>query len=460
MSPDLHPVHFADDVHLSGAFEPVDGELPDDLRGAYVRNGPNPKFEPLSYTYPLDGDGMLHGIWIDDDGARYRNRYVMTKALAAEVRAGKALWGGVMDPVAPPPELAGPDPDPEGKLLPDIHVVRHAGRYLALAEATPPYEVTADLETVGRYDFGGALAPGMCAHPKIDPVTGEMVVFRYDLVEPFLSWAVVGPDGTVTHELDVIPGVDRCYMIHDFVVTEDHLVLFLNPATIDIERAMKGESPLAWEPDLGTRIAVIPRSGTSADVRWIETDPFWCWHWANGWQEGDEIVTGFSWWSDFSFGRRAQPPTGEVRTARIDPVKGTYRTETLDDRMTDFARVDERRQTRRTRYFTVSWKSPEARAAGMPVGSFDTLVRYDLERGTAATHRFDGQALGEAVFAPKLGSDDEDAGYVVTFVTDLASMESRFVVLDTDDIAAPPVATVRLPRRVPLGLHGSWFPAT
>ena len=36
----------------------------------------------------------------------------------------------------------------------------------------------------------------MCAHPKVDPVTGEMVIFRYDVEEPFLTWAVIGADGT------------------------------------------------------------------------------------------------------------------------------------------------------------------------------------------------------------------------------------------------------------------------
>ena len=40
------PVHEEIDV----ANLPVDGELPPDLEGIYMRNGPNPAFDPISYT--------------------------------------------------------------------------------------------------------------------------------------------------------------------------------------------------------------------------------------------------------------------------------------------------------------------------------------------------------------------------------------------------------------------------
>ena len=61
----------------------------------------------------------------------------------------------------------------------------------------PPIELTSGLDTVGAWDFDGGMPGGMCAHPKIDPVTGEMVVFRYDIVAPFLTWAIVAADGSV-----------------------------------------------------------------------------------------------------------------------------------------------------------------------------------------------------------------------------------------------------------------------
>jgi carotenoid cleavage dioxygenase-like enzyme len=470
----LKPIDPASHPALSGVMAPVDDELsatnlpvtgriPEDLRGVYLRNGPNPKFTPLgSYTYPLDGDGMIHGVWLEDGKARYRNRYVLTKGLAAEIRAGRALWGGIMTPAAPPPALAGPDVNPDvdpdvdpggDKVLPDINIVRHAHRFLALGEGVAPYEVTPELATVGPYSFGGALPLGVCAHPKIDPTTGEMIVFRYGLEAPYLYWAAVGADGRVTRPPDVIAEIDRGYMIHDFLITEDYVVLVINPATFDLGRAAQGRSPLDWEPDRGTRIAVIPRRGGSREVRWVHTDAFWCWHYANAWQDGDTIVTCFPWWSHLTLS--SVPAKGCVSRARINPHAGSIQLEVLDDRPTEFPRVDDRRQGRPTRYAVFSHKS----SAALGMGSFDELVRFDLARGTSEVHSFHGSAIGEAVFAPKAGRTEEEAGYILTFATNIATMESTFVILDAGNFAGEPAAVVKLPRRVPLGLHGNWYPA-
>ena len=140
---------------------------------------------------------MVHGVWFAEGRATYRNRFVRTPAIEAEEAAGRALWPGLMTGELPTetevgPELAGTERD-----LVDINVVRHGGRILALSEGERPFELGPDLATVGPYDFDGTLR-GICAHPKVDPATGEMVVFRYGVEqEPWLSWAVVGPDGSV-----------------------------------------------------------------------------------------------------------------------------------------------------------------------------------------------------------------------------------------------------------------------
>src|SRR5580704_281702 len=98
----LRPVDPAATPYLSGRFAPVSvacdaADLLDDLNGVFMRNGPNPKFAPLgSYTFPLEGDGMIHAVWISGGTARYRNRWVETSSLRAEERAGRALFGGIM----------------------------------------------------------------------------------------------------------------------------------------------------------------------------------------------------------------------------------------------------------------------------------------------------------------------------------------------------------------------------
>jgi carotenoid cleavage dioxygenase-like enzyme len=132
-----------------------------------------------------------------------------------------------------------------------------------------------------------------------------------------------------------------------------------------------------------------------------------------------------------------------------------FRLEVLDDRRTEFPRVDDRRQGLPTRYAVFSHRS----SAALAMGSLDGLFRFDLTRGTIEVHSFSGWAIGEAVFAPKAGRTDEAAGYILTFATNIATMESTFVILDAEDFAGEPAAVVELPRRVPLGLHGNWYPA-
>jgi carotenoid cleavage dioxygenase-like enzyme len=260
----------------------------------------------------------------------------------------------------------------------------------------------------------------------------------------------------VTRPPEVIAEIDRGYMIHDFLIPEDYLVLVICPAAFDLSLAARGASPLAWEADRGVKIAVIPRRGQAGKVRWVTAGAFWCWHYANTWEDKGEIVAVFPWWSHLALGAAGgPPPTGHLARARIDPAAGRLSLETLDERTTEFPRIDDRRQGQKTRYAMVS----HCVSPALKGGSFDELLRFDLARGTTESHRFPGQAIGEAVFAPKAGRTEEEAGYVLTFATDLATMDLSFVILDAENFSGEPAAVVKLPRRIPLGLHGNWFPA-
>jgi carotenoid cleavage dioxygenase-like enzyme len=429
---------------------PVVGELPPDLRGAYLRNGPNPLYPPLgSYTYPLDGDGMVHGIWIDDDGTvRYRNRFVWTPQLRAERRAGRALWAGQLTAYVPGPEAVPAQLAGRPKPLPDINIVRHAGRTLALAEVAPPWELTAELETVGTSacTWGGAI-PGMCAHPKLDPRTGELVLFRYYFQEPYLTWATIAPDGSVARPPEPIE-VDGPYMIHDFVVTERHVVLFVAPAVFDGDE-------LAWRPERPLRIAVVPRRAGAGPVRWIEAEPFWVWHFANGFDDGEAIVVDFARYSALTI-TTPGPTTSAITRARLEPTSGRIRLEDLEERNAEFPRIDDRLQGAPHRFFTLS--ATERGAAPDPEGLdlYNVLLRVDTATGAIAEWHSGSHVFGEVVFAPAAGGGPEQ-GYYVTFRTDTETMRSDWVVLDAANIADGPVAVVQLPFRVPLGLHGNWF---
>jgi carotenoid cleavage dioxygenase len=132
--------------YLEGNFAPVRqeitaealrviGELPPDLSGMFVRNGPNPQFSPIGYYHWFDGDGMLHGVQIRNGQASYCNRYVQTKGFKIERDAGHAIWTGLIEP---------PQQDnPYGpyKNTANTALVWHAGQLMALWEAGEPHTI-------------------------------------------------------------------------------------------------------------------------------------------------------------------------------------------------------------------------------------------------------------------------------------------------------------------------------
>ena len=459
-------------AHLGGRFAPVseevdetglrvEGELPPELDGVYLRNGPNPRFTPIgSYLYPIDGDGMLHSVRLSEGGARYRNRFVRTPALRAEEAAGHALWGGVESLITPGPDEAGPELAHTFKNIPDINVVRHAGRLLALGESDCPFRMSPELETLGKETFGGRLPDGITAHPKTDPATGEMAVFCYALEDPCLTWAMLDRDGRVSRGPTPVAGVDEPVMIHDMALTGRFLVLLLAPAFLDLAAAMRGGSFLDWRPERGTRIALVPRDG--GPVCWAHDSAFWSWHTVNAYDTPDgRVVLDYVQWPGPGIGPRPAAPGGAphgLARAVLDPAAGSVRRELLDDARVELPRVDDRVLTGPHRRTAAAAGS--GRTAGLLPGEYDALRWYDVGPAgvTARTWNAGTLSVGEPVFAPVPGTADPDEGYWLTFATDRTDATSWLLVLPGADPASGPVARVRIPVRVPLGLHGTWLP--
>jgi len=462
--------------YLSGAYEPVQrevavegleviGELPAGLNGTFIRNGPNPQFAPRGRYHIFDGDGMLHAVSLSEGRAAYRNRWIESKGLLAERKRGRAVFGGLSEFAFPDPDVA----EEIGGILKNTantNIVGHAGRLLALMEAVPPTEIAAGtLDTIGEYDFDGALQGSMTAHPRPDAATGELHFFGAVPFPPFLRYHVVDAQGALIRSVDIDLG--RAEMMHDFVITGSHVVFFSLPALFDIEAMMSGAPGIRWDADAGARIGVLSRDGgaaTSADVSWYEIDPCFVFHFLNAWDEPDGriVIDGCrSPRMNVSFGD--DDPVGDdvvptLHRWEVDPASGRVTLTQLDDRAADFPRIPDVMTGRRNRYGTVAHS---ARWGGDGEVVFDGVTQHDLHAGTSITHRYGTDvAAGEPVFAPDPDGSGELDGWYVNFVTDLTDRSARFVVLDARDIAAGAVAEVVLPERVPFGFHGNWFPDT
>ena len=433
------------------------GEIPRDLNGTYYRNGPNPAYEPNGRYHWFDGDGMIHAITLREGRASYRNRYVESRGLIDERAAGRALHRGLL-------ELEVTEV-PTFKNTGNTNIVWHAGKLLALMEAALPTELAAGtLATLTEYDFGGRLPGPMTAHPKIDPETGEMLFFGYSPMPPYLQYHVADRRGVLVRS-EVID-VAWPSMMHDFAITRDHVIFLLCPLVFSFENVADRGGVFSWEPERGTRLGIMPRSGGNEAVRWFDTDPCYVFHPMNAYTDGEEIVLDVARYGrlDFMTPQAARDPSygGEneahLHRWRIDLGAGRVRSEPLDDVGAEFPRVDERRVGRKHRFGYVA-----ARASAQVNGSlphFSDVRRYDLERGTTTVRRFGAaNGVGEPIFVPRHANAGEDDGYVLVLVYDHERNASDFLLLDAADIAGEPVARVRLPHRVPYGFHGNWAPA-
>jgi carotenoid cleavage dioxygenase len=455
------------DPGLQGTLAPVDdestftefeivGEIPKTLRGSYLRNGPNPAFEPKGAYHLWDGDGMIHAMTFEDGNVSYRNRWVQTAALGLEREHGRALFGGMLDHEPPPEELTAKT----GRIKnpANTNIVRHAGRYLALWEGGLPTALTTDLYTVGVDDFAGQLRGSMTAHPKIDPVNGEMVFFGYRPIAPFLRLHVVDAAGKLTRSMDI--DIPRGIMIHDFMITREHIVFFDSPAIFDFEQHASGGAIIRWAPEFGTRVGVMPREGGPEDMRWIEMDDGYVFHFLNGYTEGQTIhLTGASAsWMAVDFEHEKPPegvdPNTYLHRFTIDLDEGRCKTERIGDVASEFCKVPDAVAGLPNRYgYLASFSTNVCDGA-----YFDALTKYDLQTGAEIMHPFGtDKVVGEPAFAPDENASAEDDGWIVTWVNDRDGSASEFVILDARNIQDEPVARIKMPRRVPLGFHGNWM---
>jgi carotenoid cleavage dioxygenase-like enzyme len=415
----------------------VTGRLPAELDGRLVRIGPNP-LRPGPAAHALVGDGMVHGLRLSGGRAQwYRNRWIRTDAAARTLG-----------------ELPLPGPRHGLSDNANANIIRHAGRTLALGEAgVLPVELDDDLDSVARIDFDATLPHGFTAHPEHDPVTGELfgVAYYHDL--PYVEHLVVGVDGRVRSTTRV--EVQGTPMMHAIALTDRHTVLFDLPVTFDRRLAASGSRfPYAWTPGRAARVGLLPRNG--ADVRWFDVDPCYVFHPVNAYETGGVCVVDVIR-HERVFDRDLHAPGESTPTLwrwRLDLATGAVTERQLDDIPQEFPRIDERCKSGQHRFvYTVAMQS----GAGVFGGS--ALLRHDLSDDKVTVHDFGPHSeTGEAVFVPRHATADEDDGWLLSYVYDAHTDRSRLVVLDARDVAAPPVAQVHLPVRVPGGFHTNWLP--
>jgi len=419
---------------------PVIGELPAELNGRYLRNGPNPLGEvPVDHHWFL-GDGMVHGVALSEGKVSwYRNRYVGSAALSA-ARGVDDIPGRNWN-------------DSAGG--PNTNVGGFAGTTWAMVEAGGcPVELTYELETVGRNDFYGTLPGAFSAHPKFDPATGELHAMTYAWGQwiDHAQYVVVGPDGRVTRTIDIPMGMT---MLHDMSLTSTYAVVYDQPCTVDLDLAFGGSPfPFRWNPDHGNRVGLLPRDGGVDDIVWIDVPNGYAFHPMNAYDTDDGKVVIDLCNYDRMFDGDTSGPLGDgaprLERWELDAANRSASISVIDERPNEFPRHHGGRSTQSYRYGYCVGFDPD------PTNGWPT-IKHDLHTGERTEyHHGPGRAAGEAVFVAREGATDEDDGWLLTFIHDTGTESAEFVVMDAQDLDRGYVAQVKLPQRIPFGFHGNW----
>ncbi|KAJ4293259.1 hypothetical protein N0V90_008541 [Kalmusia sp. IMI 367209] len=339
---------------------PVDysGVIPNELLGGmYVRNGGNPisNSDLGREAHWFDGDGMLTGVWFDraDAGTerrspRFVNQFVLTDLCLSTFENSKLRTpitpsiATLVNPLARMiviiwsifrsailvllSHLPGSSQAIKRISVANTSILYHDGRALATCESGPPIRVQLPgLETVGWFDgnrtegepleeqqndapgFGGTginswMREWTTGHPKVDPATGEMMLFHCNFLPPFIHYSLVPKKqsklGSTQSKpgklLNVpVPGCSGGKMMHDFGVSKRNTVILDLPLSLSPFNMLKNKPVVAYEPEKPARFGVFPRRDPSA-VRWFETGGCCIFHTANTWDElspkGDTIA--------------------------------------------------------------------------------------------------------------------------------------------------------------------------
>lgn len=421
---------------------PVTGQIPAELEGRLLRNGPNPVDSPsMEGHHWFLGDGMVHGIRLRGGKAEwYRNRYVGSRRI--EEHLGRT---------SPQPTTA--------MTGPNTNVIGHAGRTYAIVEAgSKPVELTYELETIGTDGFNGSLLNGYSAHPKYDPLTGEMHAMCYapQALMDKIEYVVVGADGAMTRTVPItLPSMS---MIHDMALTQNYAVVLDLPVAVDIEMALQGSSfPLRWFDDFDARLGLLPRTAATEDeIIWCSIDPCYAFHPLNSYDlaDGRMIIDICVYDKLFDVDRNGPFRDSLPKLERwiADPAARTVKREVIDERFQEFPRVA-------GSVLNLPYQFGYTASVGSSSDewNFGDTIKHDVVNGTAEVHDHGhGRAAGEPVFVSREGSTAEDDGWILSVIYDATTDKSDVVILDAADISGSEVARIELPARVPYGFHGNW----
>lgn len=449
------------DLPREHGFEPlhVEGRLPPDLQGTLYRVGPS-LFSSFGepYRHWFDGDGAVSAVRFGDGQAHGAVRLVQSDGLLEERREGRRIFSGYGTPAAGGPLARMRN---RTKNAANTAVFGWNGGLYALWEGGLPTRIGPDdLETLGTTDLDGVIPATFSAHPHRVPARKATYNFGVRFGRQTLLDLFELPDGGSARRMASIPLAGPT-MIHDFIATANHLVFFAPPLRLQIARQLLGLGAfgenLAWRPELGTEIVVVPIDRPDQPVR-IAAEPFYQWHFSNAFERDGRIVVDLVRYPDFASNAwLASLPLGEDRPgspgtfcrATIDLQAARMTSEEIWGASCEFPRVAPGALTKPYRY---AWMAAHA---GGYSGLFDRVAKLDVETGAVcAIDPGAGCYPSEPVFVQRPGATKEDDGWALSLGYDATVQRTHVAVID--GTTCDTIARAWFDHHLPPTFHGGF----
>lgn len=452
----------------------VMGKIPSELSGAFVRLGGDWLYPPKDPNdSPFSQDGYISMFRFRNGNVDFKGRWVRTPRFEANRTAHRQLFGNYRNPFTDEPSAAGLD-----RTVSNTTPLAFGGKLFTLKEDSLPYEIDPKtLSTIGPYDFNGKYrSQTFSAHPKIDPVSGEMIAYGYEatgLLSQDVFLYTIDKNGKVTREVRF--KTPYLSMVHDIAITQQHVIIPIHGFVSSMERLKAGKVHWGWDGSLPTYYGVIPRDGEAKDLRWFKGPTRAIVHTFNARSEGNKVVleapmfdaTPFPFFPPID-GSPWDPAKARAMIRRVTfdlgSKSGNGREELLLQQplANDLVRIDNRHLSLPQRYGYCSFSDPnrpfdEARAGNLRGRITNCYVRYDFSTGKLES-MFAGEthSLQECCFVPRSKDAAEGDGYLLGVASNYAEMHSELLIADAQHLSQGPIARVILPFRAAAQVHGTW----
>jgi carotenoid cleavage dioxygenase-like enzyme len=454
----------------------IDGKVPDEIDGTFFQVAPDPQYAPmLGDDIFFNGDGAISAFTFKDGHVDFKRRYVMTERLKAQRAARASLHGIYRNQYTNDPSVR----DLNNSTA-NTNVIVHAGKLLAMKEDSAPYALDpVTMDTIGLWDFNGQLTSAtFTAHPKIDPATGDLLCFGYEAkgdATPDIVYYEIDPNGRMKRETWIV--APYAAMIHDFAVTEHYVIFPLMPLTVDLQRMKNGGRHFQWQPGLDQLFGVLRRDGDGSDVRWFKAPNGFQGHTLNAFDDRGRIyidmpITSGNIFYFFPQADGTVPPPETLSsnmmrlTIDMNSTGNGLEMTPLTQFPCEFPRSDDRYIGRQYQHGFVLAFDPtkpfnEDRIGPRPFQFFNQIAHIDVATGRTKLWFADDQScFQETIFVPKHADSAEGEGYVIGLCNRLAECTTDLLVLDAQHIDEGPIATIKLPMRLRMSLHGNWVPGS